>query len=231
MGVLLCGALMLAAGCGKKTSSGSTAPEAETDESSLTVTTVTAAETTAVTTTAAAVQTTTAAADPDKGFPDVMSAAEHFYKAYVEHDADAVYAMFDRSEMEGYYKNAEAELDGASPKEVFRRAAVIRAIIASMDNIGEIMDYYADTGNDKWTYSLKEEDLKEITEEELNDFNKSMGTSYTKAMHCPYMFYKDETNNASFTGNSSAFLERGGKWYLSFSTAMGTDLINFIELE
>lgn len=162
---------------------------------------------------------------------DCIDAAREFYQAYLDHDAEKVYSMFDKTEIDGYNEKIAPELGGASAKEMFRRAAVIRAIEASMDNIGQIMDYYAADKDDKWSFKLDEDDLDDIDEEELKEFNKSLGTSYTRACACRYMFYNDDTNGASFTGNSSAFVELDGKWYLSYSSVMGTDLLNFIEVD
>ena len=162
---------------------------------------------------------------------DCIEAARAFYQAYLDHDAEKVYSMFEKTEIDGYNDKIAPELGGVSAKEMFRRAAVIRAIEASMDNIGQIMDYYADGKSDEWSFKLDEDDLDDVDEEELKEFNKSLGTSYTRACACRYMFYNDDTNGASFTGNSSAFVELDGKWYLSYSSVMGTDLLNFIEVE
>ena len=172
--------------------------------------------------------------------PDLMSsgevdencleAAQAFYQAYLDHDAEAVYSMFDKAEIDGYNKLIAPELSGASAKEVFRKAAVIRAIEDSMDNIDKIKEYYQDSENDMWSFSVRGSDLEEISSDELDDFNKSLGTSYTKAYTCQYMFYNDDTNNKSFTGNSASFVESGGVWHLSYSSAMGSDLLNFIDV-
>lgn len=166
-----------------------------------------------------------------EGYPDGMSAAKAYYSAYIDHDAEAVYSMFNREEIEGFYKVMEPALEGKSAEEVFRKAAVIRATESSMDNIKSIMDGYAVSANDKWSVLLSDEDLKEVSKEKLDEFNTSLGTSYTSGAECSYVFYVNDNNEESFTGNSSAFMEKDGKWYLSFSNAMGTDLLNYIELE
>ena len=99
-----------------------------------------------------------------------------------------------------------------------------------MDNIGQIMEYYADSDKDTWSFSVRGSDLETVSEEDLEEFNESLGTSYTKAYTCQYMFYNDDTNGKSFTGNSASFVESGGVWYLSYASAMGTDLLNFIDV-
>lgn len=166
-----------------------------------------------------------------EGYPDSMSAARAYYNAYIDHDAEAVYSMFNREEIEGFYKVMEPALEGKSAEEVFRKAAVIRATESSMDNIKSIMDGYAVSANDTWSVLLLDKDLKEVSKEKLDEFNTSLGTSYTSGAECSYVFYVNDKNEESFTGNSSAFMEKDGKWYLSFSNAMGTDLLNYIELE
>ena len=35
----------------------------------------------------------------------------------------------------------------------------------------------------------------------------------------------------SFTGNSVSFVEKEGKWYLSYSSLMGSDLIYFMDFQ
>ena len=34
--------------------------------------------------------------------PDCLEAAKAFYQAYLDHDAEAVYSMFDKAEIDGY---------------------------------------------------------------------------------------------------------------------------------
>jgi len=257
--VLMCFLLMMSAGCGKK-GGGNNSSADDTTEASAAMTTVsevttsktvTAAAasttkktvTTAVTTTAEAVTETTSsvtdtsvtteAASNTVNVPDTgcAEAAAAFYQAYLEHDPEKVYGMFADQEREGYNEVVRSELEGKDPKEVFRRAALIKAIGSSMDNISEIMDYYSDGEDDKWTFMIPDGELTEVDSEQLAEFNKSLGTAFTKAYTCQYMFYKDETNDKSFTGNSSAFVELNGKWYLSYSSVMGTDLINFMDFE
>ena len=251
--LLICTAMLLT-GCSGKSGSSESVTETV-PASAASVTTTTAEQTTASTTTAAATtmaaaatvsgQTTTAPATDTTASstetstekkkdahddPDVLTAARKYYQACLDHDADTVYSMFEKSEIDGYCKMIEPQLSGEPAKEIFRRAAVIRAIEASMDNVREIMDYYGKSG-DKWSFEVKEEDLEQIEADELNEFNKSLSTSFTKAYTCQYMIYNDETNGESFTGNSASFVEKDGKWYLSFSSSMGSDLIFFMNFD
>ena len=256
--VLLAAVLVLTAGCGKK-NSGSGAEEAsvsiseastsETVSTSVTTETyVSTQKTTTATTSAATASTTsvttasadettteaveqTAEAPANRERPACADLAEAFYQAYLDHDAEKVYAMFEPGEMKAYSELIKDELEGRDPAKVFRKESVISALNASMDNIGEIMEHYSDGEDDVWTFSIPDDELSEISGEELEAFNKDLGTSFTRACICQYMFYNDETNGETFTGNSAAFVELDGKWYLSYSTAMGMDLVYFIEFD
>lgn len=166
-----------------------------------------------------------------EGYPDAVSAAKDYYNAYINHDAEAVYSLFNKDEIEGFYTVMESALEGKSAEEVFRKAAVIRAIESSMDAMKVFMDSHATSANDKWSVTITDKELEEVKKEKLDEFNTSLGTSYTSGFECRYIFYSNDNNGESFQGNSSAFLEKDGKWYLSFSNAMGTDLLNYIELE
>lgn len=240
--VLLCLMLTMSVGCGKKGGGSSSAVEdttaaastAQTETSAVTtskVTTTKKTTATTVTTVTTTVPTEPASNKVNAADAGCAEAAAAFYQAYLDHDAEKVYGMFADSEREGYSEVVRNELGGKDPKEVFRRASLIKAIGASMDNIGEIMDFYADGDDDTWTFMIPEGELTEVDAEQLAEFNKSLGTAFTKAYTCQYMFYKNETNDKSFTGNSSAFVELNGKWYLSYSSVMGTDLINFMDFE
>ena len=100
-----------------------------------------------------------------------------------------------------------------------------------MDNISGIMESSSDSSTDKWYVQLNDSDLKLVDNEVLEEFNTTLGTSYTSVAECRFVFYQNETNGESFSGNSSAFVERNGKWYLSYSNAMGVELMNYIELD
>ena len=186
-------------------------------------------QTTTVTTKSAAAVTTTAAVTTapnnekkpqpvadDKGYKDKLAIAQEFYKSYLSHDAEKVYSMFNIDEINGYYILMKNELDGKKPEEVFSKAVIVAAIDRSMKAIDEIREAYADMS-----------DIDQLT---LEDYNSELGTKYTSGVVLNYIFYHDTNNNESFTGNSSAFVERDGKWYLSFSSLMQSELLNYIDL-
>ncbi|MBQ3947307.1 MAG: hypothetical protein II656_02200 [Ruminococcus sp.] len=224
----------------------STKEETSTENSTETASESTSAaqsQTTTVTTKSAAAVTTTAAVTTapnnekkpqpvadDTGYKDKLAIAQEFYKSYLSHDAEKVYSMFNIDEINGYYILMKNELDGKKPEEVFSKAVIVAAIDRSMKAIDEIREAYADSKDDKWAVDITNDDMSDIDQLTLEDYNSELGTKYTSGVVLNYIFYHDTNNNESFTGNSSAFVERDGKWYLSFSSLMQSELLNYIDL-
>lgn len=204
---------------------------------------VTTSDTTAKTT---VTETTTTAAEsdkpketekkpdeaPKKGFDNSFEAAKAFYGAYLTANAEAVYDMFCSEEIEGYhaYISTTDLLEGQNPQVVFKRSNVIGAIQSSMKNIRDIMAEKSDTPADKWSTSLNEELLKPIGENELNDFNKTIGTKFTGGCDCGIIYYQDGDPNHDFIGNGCAFVELDGRWYLSYTTVLNAELITYMDI-
>lgn len=168
--------------------------------------------------------------DNGGGYTSSIDIAQDFYNAYLGHDPEKIYSMFDQDEIKNYGKLVESELDGKTADEVFSKQAVTKAISASMDSIGEIMAAYSDSEGDKWSVTITPEDIETADEKSLESFNGDLNTSYSAAAIINYIFYQDETNGETFTGNSSAFLEKNGKWYLSYSSLMQSELLNYLEV-
>ena len=224
-----------------------TASEAEsTSGSSSTtaaVTTVSGKADETVTTTAITTTTATAAekptekpteptkAEPQKGFGSSFEAAKAYYNAYLTNNADAVYDMFCQDEIEAYhaYIGTTDLLDGKNPQVVFKRSAVIDAIKQSMDNIRRIMAEKSDVPPEKWTTSLAEDSLRPNGENELKDFNKTLSTEFTAGSDCGLIYYKDGNEEHDFVGNGCAFVELDGRWYLSYSSVMRSELITYMD--
>ena len=238
--------------CGSKKSSDTSSSEQETtaavtaepseettaegtETSSAEVTTA-PAETTAPQTTTAAETTaaaTESAADAPKaadGYTDSIAIAQDFYKAYLDHDPEKVYSMFDTEEVKGYNALMKDELDGQDPEKVFSKSVIVDAIGQSMDSISEIMAAYSDSPGDTWSVPVTADDIEEPEKESLDEFNGDLKTKYTQAAVINYIFYRNSANEEAFTGNSSAYLMRDGKWYLSFSSLMQSELLNYIDL-
>ena len=202
-------------------------------------------ETTVSSTETSAAQTTTTAAAtekpkeaekkaeeaPQKGFSSSFEAAKAYYNAYLTNNADAVYDMFCKEEIEAYhaYIGTTDLLDGKNPQVVFKRSAVIDAIKQSMGNIRRIMAEKSDVPPEKWTTSLAEDTLKATGENELKDFNKTLSTEFTAGSDCGLVYYKDGNEEHDFVGNGCAFVELDGRWYLSYSSVMRSELITYMD--
>ena len=164
------------------------------------------------------------------GYTDSLTLASDFYQAYLDHDPEKVYKMFNEQEIECYKELMADELEGKSPDEVFSREALIKAIDDSMVMVEEIMAEFSDSENDRWTADISEGLFTEVSEEELSSFNEDLGTDYTSGTVINYMYYVNADNGEPFVGNSSAFLEKNGQWYVSFSSLMQSELINQLEV-
>lgn len=241
--LMACGGM---ASCSKSKSDSSSenkssaAPEKTTAASPSAETTVSATETApvttkittkkaspAVTTQPASKTTVTASVS---GYTDSLTLASDFYQAYLDHNPEKVYKMFNEQEIECYKELMADELDGKSPDEVFSREALIKAIDDSMVMVEEIMAEFSDSENDRWTADVSAELFTEVSEEELSSFNEDLGTDYTSGTVINYMYYVNADNGEPFVGNSSAFLEKNGQWYVSFSSLMQSELINQLEV-
>lgn len=173
---------------------------------------------------------TTSAETSGSGYTDSLTIASDFYQAYLEHDPEKVYKLFNEQEIECYKDLMADELDGESPDELFSQEALISAIDSSMVMIEEIMTEFSESENDRWTADVSDGILAEVTDEELSVFNEELGTDYTSGYVINYMYYVNADNGEVFVGNSSAFLEKNGQWYLSFSSLMQSELIDQLEI-
>lgn len=169
---------------------------------------------------------------PKKGFDSCIDAAKAYYDAYLKSDANAVYDMFCTEEIDGYnsFLNSSDYLDGQNPQVVFKRSNVISAIEQSMKAIHDIMAEKSDVPADKWTAPVSEDLLKPTGENELVDFNKTLGTKFTSGYSCGYVYYKDGSDEHDFIGNGCAFVELDGRWYLSYTTVMNAELLTYMDI-
>ena len=198
-----------------------TSSETETEVSHTEKASVTEASSTAITTTKPAVNKTTdnSTGTPGSGYTDSLTLATDFYQAYLDHKPERVYK-----------KLIAEELDGKSPDEVFSEDAVIKAIDDSMYMIEEIMAEFSDSENDRWSVDITEELLTTAEGDAISVFNEELGTNYKKGTVLQYMYYVNEDNGELFMGNSSAYLEKNGQWYVSFSSLMQSELIDQLEV-
>ena len=194
--------------------------------------TTTSAEASAATTAPA---TTTAKKDeskPLKGYSSSFEAAKAYYNAYLSGNSDAVYEMFCEEEIDGFnaYIGTTDLLEGKNAQVVFKRSNVVNAIKESIATIHGIMKERSDVPPDKWTVSLTEDLLRHSGENELKDFNKTLGTDFSDANDCGHVYYRDGNEEHDFIGNGCAFVELDGRWYLSYSTVMNAELITYLDI-
>lgn len=220
---------------GKNTAAAASAASAVTTAE--TAVTTTAAETSTAAETAAVTTVTTeqkAEEAPEKGFGTCIDAARAYYDAYLHGNADAVYDMFCEDEIEGYHAYLDTEqsdlLEGKNAQVMFKRSKVISAINESIKRIHSIMSEKSDVPPEQWTTSIAEQALKATGETELKDFNKQLGTHFTNASGCGYVYYKDGNEEHDFLGNSCGFVELDGRWYLSYSTVMYAELLTYMDI-
>ncbi len=204
---------------------------AETTVSTTTAEVNSAAETTTVTTVTTEQQKAEVA---KKGFDTCIDAARAYYDAYLRGDPDAVYDMFCADEIEGYHAYLDTEqadlLEGKNAQVMFKRSKVISAINDSIKRIHSIMSEKSSVPPEQWTTSIAEQTLKATGENELKDFNKQLGTHFTNASGCGYVYYKDGNEEHDFLGNSCGFVELDGRWYLSYSTVMHAELLTYMDI-
>lgn len=208
-------------------------------ETTLTDSTTTAATDISSTSTTVTSTPTTASSQkateaPQKGFATCIDAARAYYNAYLSGNADTVYDMFCPEEIEGYHAYLDTSkselLEGKNAQVLFKRSKVCAAINESIKRIHSIMAEKSDVPPDKWTTSIDEQLLKPTDENALKDFNKQIGTSFTSASGCGYVYYNDGNEEHVFLGNSCGFVELDGRWYLSYTTVMNCELITYIDI-
>ena len=99
-----------------------------------------------------------------------------------------------------------------------------------MQNIANLRADNQDSETDGWTVSLTAEDIIQSTPEDVAAFNETLGTSFTSGADCAYVYYQDLANQRAFVGNGCAFVESDGRWYLSYSSAIQSELLNYMNL-
>lgn len=168
----------------------------------------------------------------ENGYDTPIAAVRNYYNAYLTNDYEAVYNMFSEDEIKAYRKYLK---DGGligeeDPDKTFGKGNVIKAIKASMANIRDLMAENGGKPAEQWGVSLKDEDLSALSGEEVNIFNNKLGTDFTSGFDCNFVYYVDGDENHSFLGNDCAVLEKDGRWYVSYSTVLSSELITFLDI-
>ena len=166
-----------------------------------------------------------------QGYSSAYEAAQYYYNAYLTDNYELVYSMFCQEEIDAYNSYIDSiEMFDSPAASVFRKSAVTDTVKASMANIDALRADNQDSENDKWTVLLTEEDIFPAEEEDIVEFNDTLGTSFTSAADCGFVYYQDTDNQRAFVGNGCAFVEYEGKWYLSYASAMQSELLMYMEI-
>lgn len=208
-----------------------TAPTAEE------VTTETSAEisTEAVTevSTETASETATDAVTENTEYRPVLDA---YHQAYIDGNADAVYALFSPDEitafdtyMKTYLKDSLGESESTVEK-MFSKDNVVSAINGSVENIHSIMNAYNESDADTWSINIDETTIERYTAEELAEINSNLGMNITDGYICEIPFYKNDVNEEVFVAEPASVLQIDGRWYISYSVACDR-LIEFMDIE
>ncbi len=166
------------------------------------------------------------------GCASAYEAAQAYYNAYLSGSSDGIYELFSQEEIEGFHRFVDNSgmLGGEKSAKAFRKTEVIKAVQASIDNIHDFMNRYSEGSSQQWNYTLKESDLKPLSAEELSEFNLSLGTGFTSAVECGFVYYTDGVDEHRFVGNDCSLLEKNGKWFVSYSTYISSELISYIDI-
>lgn len=217
-------------------------------QSSETETTTTAVSEEVTTTTSAEVLTEAVTEIPSEDAAEITSEApsaenteyrpvlDAYHQAYIDGNADAVYALFSPDEiaafdtyMKAYLKENAGESD-STVENMFAKDNVVAAINGSINNIHSIMSTYNASDTDTWSINIDETTIERYTAEELAEINNSLGMNITDGYICEIPFYKNNVNEEIFVAEPASVLQIEGNWYISYSAACDR-LIEFMDIE
>lgn len=233
--VLLCSMMVSTVSCSEKENASSTLTEKSTSAQS---SEPTDGKETNNNTTADSADITTVTTEPvtvtlaDNGYASAQEAAQNYYNAYITNNYEAIYDMFSTDEINSYYAYVDSLgiIGEEKAEKAFGKGNVIKAIKASIGNIRSIMAEKSDKPAEQWGTTFKPEDLKAVSPDELAQYNASLGTAFTNAMNCEYVYYTDGDDRNSFVGNACSLVEKDGRWYLAFSTLLSAEYVTFLDV-
>lgn len=159
-----------------------------------------------------------------------------YHQAYIDGNADAVYALFSPDEitafdtyMKSYLKDNLGESESTVEK-MFAKDNVISAINGSIENIHSIMGNYNASDTDTWSINIDETTIEHYSAEELSEINSNLNMNITDGYICEIPFYKNNANEEIFVAEPASVLQIDGKWYISYSVACDR-LIEFMDIE
>lgn len=167
---------------------------------------------------------------------DYMSILNAYHRAYIDANADAVYALFCPDEitafdtyMKSYLQKNLSESE-EMVEDMFSKENIISAIGGSIDNIHNIMDNYNETGNNIWSINIDENTIERYSADELAQINNDLGINITDGYICEIPFYKNDMNEETFVAEPASVFQIDGNWYISYSVACDR-LIEFMDIE
>ena len=233
----LCGAMALTVSCSDKKrdsssegkTSSSSSVENTSDKGENTSNTVTTADGTTATTVTTEPVTVTVSKN---GYASAQEAAQNYYNAYLTNNYEAVYNMFSEDEIRAYhaYVDSAGLIGEEKADKAFGKGNLMKAIKASIGNVYSIMSDKSNKPADQWASTFKAEDLQAVSPEELAQYNATLGTAFTNAMNCDYVYYTDGDDRNSFVGNACSLIENNGRWFLSYSTLLSAEYITFLDI-
>ncbi len=226
--------MALVTGCDGKQTEDSTSSTAET----VVTTSVEETTTTSIETTTEFTETTTETTSEisDENNTEYRTVLDAYHQAYIDGNADAVYALFSPNEitafdtyMKAYLKDSLGESEETVEK-MFTKDNIISAINVSIQNIHGIMSNYNTSDTDTWSINIDETTIERYTADELAEINSKLNINATDGYTCEIPFYKNNANDEIFVAEPSSVLQIDGKWYISYSVACDR-LIEFMDIE
>ncbi len=239
--LLACTVFTAVTGCEGKTGG-------EDSSDNIIVVTTEAQQTTVQTTAEAVAETTTAAVStepvteastataPESSNGEYKTVLNAYHKAYLDNDANAVYALFCPAEITAFdtymknYLKTELGEDDKTLEKIFTKESVLASIDKSVKNIHSIMDGYGESPDDTWSINIDETTIEHYSENEIAEINSKLGINVTDGYICEIPFYKNNVNEEMFVAEPASVLLIDGKWYISYSAAFDR-LIDFMDIE
>lgn len=173
---------------------------------------------------------------PDENNSDYRTVLDAYHQAYLDGNADAVYALFSPDEitafdtyMKTYLKNNLGESE-ETVENMFAKDNVVSAINGSIENIHGIMANYSVSDGDIWSINIDETTIEHYSADELARINSDLSMNITDGYMCEIPFYKNNANEEVFVAEPASIFQIDGKWYISYSVACDR-LIEFMDIE
>ena len=166
---------------------------------------------------------------------DYMSILTAYHQAYIDGNADAVYALFNPDEITAFDTHMKEYLKNEGESEdiienMMSKENIMSAIKGSIDNINDIMDNYNQSANDSWSIIMNDNTVEHYKTEELAQINADLGLNITDGYICEIPFYRNDANQETFVAEPASVFQIDGNWYVSYSLACDR-LIEFMDID